>query len=96
MALSPAERRFLRSWEEQRNGGKKSFVAIYTFAYTLVIFLSSVAVALFMNIAFIRKSWLISMAVGSVVAAFVLSNILWSRQQKKWRSIINREMAASN
>lgn len=96
MAISTAERRFLRGWEEQRKGGKGNYVATYTFAYTLVIFLSSVALALFLNIPFIRKTWLISLAAGSVAGAFVLSNVMWSRFQKKWRDIIDREVAASN
>jgi hypothetical protein len=96
MAISPAERRFLRSWEEQRNGGKTSFVAIYTFAYTLVIFLSGIALALFGNVPFVHQNWLTGMGIGSIILAFGLSHFLWYWQQKKWRAIINREMAESN
>ena len=96
MAITPAERRFLRSWEEQRQGGKAGFVATYTFGYTLVIFISGIALGLFLNIPFIRFNWLLIMAISSIGGAFLISLIMWSRQQQKWRTIINREVAASN
>ena len=96
MAITPAERRFLRSWEEQRNGGKASYVATYTFAYTLVIYLTGIALGLFLNIPFIRFLWLMLMAMVSIAGAFLISMMIWKRQQKKWRSIINRELTASN
>ena len=96
MAITPAERRFLRSWEEQRNGGKAGYVATYTFAYTFVIFLTGIALGLFLNIPFVRFKWLKMMAIGSVLLALIISMLVWHRQQKKWRNIINREMEASN
>ena len=96
MAITPAERRFLRSWEEQRQGGKAGFIATYTFGYTLVIFISGIALGLFLNIPFIRFSWLLIMAISSIGGAFLIALIMWSRQQQKWRTIINREVAASN
>jgi hypothetical protein len=96
MAITPAERRFLRSWEEQRNGGKAGYVATYTFAYTFVIYLTGIALGLFLNIPFIRFKWLVMMAIASIAGAFIISMVVWKRQQKKWRNIINRETAASN
>jgi len=96
MAITAEERRFLRSWEEQRKGGKKVYVAIYTFGLTLVIFLSSVALGLFLSIPFISLYWLTTIGIVSVVGAFGSSVLMWNRQQKKFRRIINREMAQSN
>ena len=96
MAITPAERRFLRSWEEQRKGGKAGFIATYSFGYTFVIFISGIALGLFLNIAFIRVSWLLIMGVSSVVGAVIISMIMWKSQQKKWQRIIHRELSASN
>jgi hypothetical protein len=96
MAITAEERRFLRSWEEQRKGGKKVYVAIYTFGLTLVIFLSSIALGLFLNIPFIQLYWLAFIGIASIGGAFGLSILMWNQHQKKFRKIINREMAQSN
>jgi protein-S-isoprenylcysteine O-methyltransferase Ste14 len=96
MAITTEERRFLRSWEEQRKGGKKSYVATYTFGLTFLIFLCCVALGLFLSLPFIRVSWIVIIAISSVVLALLLSVLIWSIQQKKWRRIINRELEQLN
>ena len=96
MAITAAERRFLRSWEEQRKGGKKAYVATYTFGLTFLIFLCFVALGLFLSVPFIKASWLIIIGISSVVLAFLIAIMVWSMQQKKWRHIILREMEQSN
>ncbi len=96
MAISAEEGRFLRSWEEQRHGGKKVYVATYTFGLTFLIFLCAVALGLFMNLPFVKLYVLIAIAIGSVAGAFFLSIIMWNQKQKKFRQIVNREVAASN
>lgn len=95
MAISSDERRFLRSWEEQREGGKAGYVATYTFGLTFVIFLSSIAVGLFANLPFIKFYLLIIISVASLVSAFVISVVMWNTKQKRFRDIINRELADS-
>ena len=96
MAITVAERRFLRSWEEQRKGGKKAYVATYTFGLTFLIFHCFIALGLFLNIPFIRLHWIIMIAVSSCILALILSFVIWNIQQKKWRRIITREMEQSN
>lgn len=96
MAISADERRFLRAWEDQRQGGKNVYVATYTLGLTLVIFLCCVALGLFLNLPFIRLYLIIGIAIASVISGFALSIIMWNRQQKKFRRIIDREVAASN
>ncbi len=95
MALSPDERRFLKSWEEQRKGGKASFVGVYTFGLFILFYLASIALGLFSGVPFIKLIWLSLIGVGALVGAFVLSLVLWSWQQKKFSAIIRRELAAS-
>jgi hypothetical protein len=95
MALSPEERRFLKNWEEQRKGGKASFVGVYTFGLFIMFYMGFLAVGLFSGWPFLKASWLITMAVGALAGAFVAANFLWTWQQKKFSSIIRREMKDS-
>ncbi|MES2647675.1 MAG: hypothetical protein V4717_12410 [Bacteroidota bacterium] len=95
MAISSDERRFLRSWEEQREGGKAGYVATYTFGLTFVIFLSSIAVGLFANLPFVKLYVLVIISIVSLVGAFIISIVMWNTKQKRFRDIINRELTES-
>lgn len=95
MALSPGERRFIKNWEEQRKGGKAGFVGVYTFGLFIMFYMGFLAVGLFSGWPFLRASWLITMAVSALAGAFIASHVLWVRQQKKFSSIIRRELNAS-
>ena len=92
MPISVDERRFLRAWEEQRQGGKNVYVATYTFGLTFVIFLCCIALGLFLNLPFVKLYLLVTIAIGSVVGAFIISILMWNRQQRKFRRIVNREI----
>ncbi len=94
MALSPEERRFLKGWEEQRKGGKASFVGVYTFGLFILFYMAFLAVGLFSGWRFLKATWLISMGVAAFLAALWLSNFLWRLQQKRFSSIVRRELAA--
>ena len=96
MAISPDERRFLKSWEDQRRDGKKSFVGIYTFGLFILFYMGFVAVGLFSGWPFLKPAWLIFMGIAALVCAFALSIFLWRWQQKKFSSIIRRELSASD
>ncbi len=93
MALSPEERRFLKSWEEQRKGGKVSFVGIYTFGLFILFYMGFIVVGLFSGWPFLKAIWLIIMALCSLFGALFFSHFLWRNQQKKFSSIIRRELA---
>jgi hypothetical protein len=79
MALTPAERRFVRHWEEERGGGRGAFLLRYTLAYFVVAYLCSVALALFLSIPFIKLHWLGLIAVFSLLLALVIS--VWSQPE---------------
>jgi hypothetical protein len=93
MPLSPAERRFLRQWEEQRRGGKASFVAIYTFGYFLFIFMSGVALGLFSGLRILRPGLLIGWVAVSLVGGVIAAFISWQRFQRRFQAIVRREVA---
>lgn len=95
MALSPEERRFLKNWEEQRKGGKTSFVGVYTFGLFIMFYMGFLAVGLFSGWAFLKASWLIIMGICALAGAFLSANLLWIWQQKKFSSIVRRELADS-
>jgi protein-S-isoprenylcysteine O-methyltransferase Ste14 len=92
MAITVEERRFLRHWEDQRRGGKKAYVGIYTFGYFIVIFMMGVAAGLFSGLRFVTIPILSGMALFSLVGAVALSLWQWKHYQKKFRVIISREM----
>jgi protein-S-isoprenylcysteine O-methyltransferase Ste14 len=94
MAISTDERRFLRSWEEQREGGKWTYVGTYTFGFTIMLFLGSIALGLFMSLPFVKPIWLILISIFSVVGGFLLSIGVWQHNERKFRKIIKRETSA--
>ncbi len=94
MAITSEERRFLKSWEEQRKGGKAVFVGIYTFGLFILFYMGFIAVGLFSGWPFLKAVLLIGMGIGALLSALGVSLILWLVQQKKFSSIIRREMSA--
>ncbi|MCU0388864.1 MAG: hypothetical protein MUE71_09690 [Chitinophagaceae bacterium] len=95
MALSPDERRFLKNWEEQRKDGRTSFVGTYTFGLFILFYMGFIAVGLFAGWPFLKRSWLVLMALGALLTAFGVAWALWKYQQKKFSAIIRRELSQS-
>ena len=93
MPISTEERRFIRYWEEQRKGGKASYVATYTVGYFIVVFMSGVAIGLFTGLRFVTAPLLIGLAIVSLLLAILLGFYQFSQGQKKFRKIIQREIA---
>ena len=86
--LTTAEKRFIKSWEEQRQGGKTKYYLLYiivgTFPAILVLsFLASMFGAF-------NKLWI------TIPLSFVVSIIYtvrtWAANEKKFRGIIQREI----
>jgi sulfite exporter TauE/SafE len=91
MSISADERRFLRQWEEQRQGGRSRFVLNYTIGFLVSYFMIGVAIGLFGSIPFIRPLWISLLFIVSLVAAFVTAVVVWHRGEHRFSSIINRE-----
>ena len=92
--LTTTERRFIRQWEEQREGGKLSYILLYsivgTFIATLIL---SVFLVLFFQIVFgTFPFWMV------VVSGFLISLgtawFTWNRNEQKLQQIIRREVDA--
>ncbi len=96
MPLTASDKRFLKYWEEQREGGRKIFVVIYSVGLTVLVFLSAVALGLFMNLPFIKFDILGIVAISSVVSAIALSFFIWHRQEKKYQRLLDQFKSESN
>jgi protein-S-isoprenylcysteine O-methyltransferase Ste14 len=92
MALSPDERRFVKHWEEQRKGGKGSWVGVYTFGFFILLYMGFVAFGLFMGLPFIKPVWLLLIGLVSLTGAISLALYWWRRNQQKFRQIVHREI----
>jgi hypothetical protein len=86
--LTATEKRFIKSWEEQREGGKTKYYLLYivigTFPAILVLsFLASLFGAF-------NKLWI------TIPLSFIVSIIYtvrtWATNEKKFKTIIQREI----
>lgn len=93
MALNPDERRFIKSWQEQKKDGKGSYIGVYTFGFFIFFYMAFIATGLFGGWPFLKVSWLVIMGVASLIAALSFSLLLWRINQRKFSRIIQREMA---
>jgi hypothetical protein len=89
--ISPEEKRFIRSWEEQRDGGKWSYYALYTFVGGFIITLLTYILLLWLlQIRVPRPYWLIP-AIG-LLAGAIISVIVWRFNERRFKGIIRREV----
>ncbi|MGZ5246579.1 MAG: hypothetical protein ACXWV5_05980 [Flavitalea sp.] len=91
--VTDKERRFLRLWEEQREGGKTSYILLYTVIGTFITaIMFSVGMVIFYRIIFGSKPFWIMLACAFVFS-LTASILTWAGNEKKFRKIIRREMA---
>jgi hypothetical protein len=89
--LTAEEKRFIKSWEEQREGGKFKYFALYLFAGT---FVGSIVLS-FLSVMF---NWglfpgnLVVIIGGSLLLISVLTMASWSKNEKRFKRIIQREI----
>jgi high-affinity Fe2+/Pb2+ permease len=92
--LTTIERRFIRHWQEQREGGKLSYIILYsivgTFISTLIL---SVFLVLFFQIVFGTFPFWIVVLSGFLIS-FLASWVTWNRNEQKLQRIIRREVEA--
>jgi hypothetical protein len=86
--LTAAEKRFVKSWEEQRQGGKVKYYLLYIIVGTLpAILVLSFLASLF---GAFNKLWI------TIPLSFVVSIMYtvrtWAANEKKFKAIIQREV----
>lgn len=89
--ISREEKRFIRSWEEQREGGKWSYYLLYTFVGGFIISLLTYILLLwFLQIRVPKPYWLIP-AIG-LLAGALISVTVWRVNERRFKRIIRREV----
>ena len=92
--LTTTERRFIRLWQEQREGGKLSYILLYsvvgTFIATIIL---SVFLVLFFQVVFGTFPFWIVVLSGFLIS-LVSSWVTWNRNEQKLKKIIHREVDA--
>jgi uncharacterized protein YacL len=88
--LTASEKRFIQSWEEQRKGGKVKYYLLYIIAGTFVGTLISSFLSAVLALGFPDN--LVWIVVVSFLIVTVATIVSWGRNEKKFRSIIQREI----
>ena len=92
--LSKEERRFIRSWEEQRQGGRRAYYLLYIIAGTVILTIGVSFVMAMIRFALPRNLWAIP--VISFLIAFFLTHYNWVRNERRFKVLIRRETEAVN
>lgn len=88
--LTVSEKRFIKSWEDQRKGGRFQYYLLFILAGTFVgtLVLSFLSVVLGWGFPG-NLLWII---IGSFSIVAVVTVLTWSRNEKKFKAIIQREI----
>lgn len=92
--LSASEKRFMKYWEEQREGGKWSYYLLYIIAGTIVACIALFFVLHMFAVKFMGQLWIIPVA--SFVIITVSTVITWAGNEKKFKRIQHREAEEGN
>jgi peptidoglycan/LPS O-acetylase OafA/YrhL len=92
--LTPKERRFIRSWEEQRKGGKRSYFLLYIIAGTIVTSIGVAFVQSMLRFGLPERLWTIPVISFLVTAG--LTWYSWKNNEKRFRELIKRELENAN
>jgi hypothetical protein len=88
--LTNQEKRFIRYWEDQRKGGKLKYYLLYIIAGTFIASVVLSFLSVMFRVGFPEKIWLIVTASFLIIS---ISTILtWSANEKKFKTIIRREI----
>ena len=91
LLITRTEKRFIRSWQEQREGGKWAYFLLYTFGGGFIISLVSYILILWILQIRVPKPYWILPVFGVIAAAFI-AVLVWRSNEKKFKGIIRREI----
>jgi hypothetical protein len=91
--LNSAEKRFIKYWEEQRTGGKYKYYLLYILAGTFIsVLILSFVYSLVISSTFSLDWGVLPILIVSFVLVTVLTIVAWDRNEKKFKTIIKREV----
>ena len=97
--LTSTEKNFILRWQEQKEGPRWKFYALYIMAWTVVIFLCLLFLVKFFVFADGEMGGLISFLIvlpGSIILAAVTTHVVYRANEKRLQEIIEREKQQSN
>lgn len=94
--ISAEEKRFIRSWQDQRNGGLMSYFIMYSLIGTLVVSLFTFVVLFFFLQIYISVPILIIVPVSSYILSCIVTYYVWKKNEKRLKTLIKREVEAGH
>jgi len=92
--ISAKEKRFLKYWEDQKMGGKRQYIIVYTIGWSLVIFFIPLAVSFFINMYTAFRLYQLPLWAAillSIMISLAGSFYFWDRNEKRSKMIRERE-----
>lgn len=91
--LTGEEKRFIKSWEEQRTGGKFKYYLLYILAggFICTLVLSFLDSLIFPAMLKINVSFPF-IVIASFVLVTLITIITWGKNEKRFKTIIKREI----
>lgn len=91
--LNSAEKRFIKYWEEQREGGKVKYYLLYIIVGTFIsMLILSFVYSIVISHTFSVDWGVVPILITSFVLVTVSTIITWGRNEKKFKAIIKREI----
>lgn len=88
--LTTSEKRFIRYWQDQRKGGRWSYLTLYILAGT---FIASIVIFFLLSVFMISvKAYVWAIPASGFVIVGVISYLSWVANEKRFKSIIRREV----
>ncbi len=92
--LTPKEKRFLKYWDDQKEGGRRNYILAYTIAWAIVAFFVPLGVSIVINVIdffqlyrfYLWQSIVICLAIGFAAAYY-----MWEKNEKKAKDILAHE-----
>jgi len=88
--LTVTEKRFIKHWEEQREGGRVKYYLLYIISGTFVAILVLSFLSLMLGLGFPENLWWI--VIGSFCIVTVATVFTWWLNEKRFKKIIQREV----
>lgn len=88
--LTTKEKRFIRSWEDQRKGGKWAYFLLYIPVGTLIFFIIAAFIMMAFFLEFPGGMWMLVLYCLFLMTIVIIIN--WVVNEKKFKSIIRREI----
>lgn len=93
--LSPSEKRFIKYWEEQRQGGRYAYYLLYIVGGTFIISLLIFVLLLFVLQITFSSTMLWMVPSIALMLAVLLTVLTWKNNERKFKRIIRREVEAA-